>query len=579
MGNLGGCLPKMDCYGTCVDGVQKSFDEEEEEKPSSTQSRFVDTSNSYKDKRTLLLAKKNQHKSSSERRCDLRHRSSVLFPGEEQETNPALELFDFVGYDFMRDAFESANKEIDALVDHIVGTTMSSNGFVTFTELSTASFASCVLLTHKPFVLEVQPAPEPRDLVWKNLHIDRSVTRKKTRLATIFFILGALLWSIPLTAIQALSSAESLSNTNGMEWIMTAGGGSVATFINGYLPVVLLLGLIMVLPIIFEWVAINYEHRKSNSDIQESILGRYFYYQLANIYITVTAGSIWDSLSEIVDDPASILVLLGTSLPTVVGYFISLLITKTLAGLPMVLLRFGELGRFSLLRLFFEDNLLTQRELDQVYRPREILYGWEYPTQLLVIIICFTYACISPIILLFGALYFSCALVVYKKQVLYVYTPNYESGGKMFPTICYYTLLGLTMSQVTFLGYLILKQGYFEPIVILPLPFYTLWKNSEFMSLYNAPSNTISLERARELDSRFFSGEPGTPSTISLHFSQDSYRQPVLTKPPILPLSYRAGKTDEVTEYVCDVLNDDAALSRSDVYRMMRDDTNSTLEP
>ena len=80
----------------------------------------------------------------------------------------------------------------------------------------------------------------------------------------------------------------------------------------------------------------------------------------------------------------------------------------------MVLLRVGELARFSLLRCIFREKKLTQRELDQIYRGREIFYGWEYPTQLLVIVICFTYACISPVVLPFGCVYFSAALLVYK---------------------------------------------------------------------------------------------------------------------------------------------------------------------
>lgn len=45
--------------------------------------------------------------------------------------------------------------------------------------------------------------------------------------------------------------------------------------------------------------------------------------------------------------------------------------------------------------------------------------------------ICFTYACISPIILPIGAIYFLAALIVYKKQILLVYAQEYESGGSM----------------------------------------------------------------------------------------------------------------------------------------------------
>ena len=81
-------------------------------------------------------------------------------------------------------------------------------------------------------------------------------------------------------------------------------------------------------------------------------------------------------------------------------------------------------------------------------------YGWEIPSQIFVIMICFTYAVICPVILPFGALYFGFSLIVYKKQILYVYQPVYESGGAMFPGSLQKTLLSLALGQITFIGYL-----------------------------------------------------------------------------------------------------------------------------
>jgi hypothetical protein len=80
--------------------------------------------------------------------------------------------------------------------------------------------------------------------------------------------------------------------------------------------------------VIFEYVAVKYERRKTYSDVQTSMLSRYFYYQLANIYVSVTAGSILKSLKDILDHPSNIVQLLGESLPTMAGYFIALLVTK-----------------------------------------------------------------------------------------------------------------------------------------------------------------------------------------------------------------------------------------------------------
>jgi hypothetical protein len=183
---------------------------------------------------------------------------------------------------------------------------------------------------------------------------------------------------------------------------------AIASFVNGYLPVVALLTLLLILPIIFEAVAEKYETRKTKSEIQKSVFQRYFYYQvsglnvrfkisaylslflfnvkdllfifsppqLANIYISITAGSIWRSVYDIIDKPYNCLVILGKALPKVAGYFISLLLTKILAGLPMVLLRFGALARMLLLKALFNESLMTQREV--IVLRKKTFYRFEY---------------------------------------------------------------------------------------------------------------------------------------------------------------------------------------------------------
>ena len=147
----------------------------------------------------------------------------------------------------------------------------------------------------------------------------------------------------------------------------------MSQFVNGYLPVAALLALTMILPVIFELLATSYERRKRLSDVQDSMLGRYFYFQVLNLYISVTAGSVWKSLGDIIDHPTSILSLLGESIPFMVGYFVSVLVTKILVGLPTVFVRFGALSKMMLRRMLSLPSKLTQRELDEMYSPENVL--------------------------------------------------------------------------------------------------------------------------------------------------------------------------------------------------------------
>ena len=81
-----------------------------------------------------------------------------------------------------------------------------------------------------------------------------------------------------------------------MEWILTK--GNVEILVNAYLPVVLFLSLIMVLPYIFEWIAVSCEGRKTNSDITRSMIDRYFYYQVSNLKLRFQGSFSFPAISK-----------------------------------------------------------------------------------------------------------------------------------------------------------------------------------------------------------------------------------------------------------------------------------------
>eukprot|EP00523_Entomoneis_sp_CCMP467_P008539 CAMPEP_0168737984 /NCGR_PEP_ID=MMETSP0724-20121128/10690_1 /TAXON_ID=265536 /ORGANISM="Amphiprora sp., Strain CCMP467" /LENGTH=1061 /DNA_ID=CAMNT_0008785295 /DNA_START=92 /DNA_END=3277 /DNA_ORIENTATION=- len=471
-----------------------------------------------------------------------------------------------LGMDFAISGLRLANRQLDIAAEGLIGSTMSSTGFVTFLDLSSTTCAVSAPLTVKPGALKARVAPEPREINWENVHISKTTLLRREQFVNLILFVGVILWSFPLAAIQAFAKAEYLAQLPGMRWILTFHGGTLTSFVNGYLPVVALLVLIIILPLIFEQIARRYERRKTFSDVQSSMLSRYFFFQLANVYVSVTAGSILKSLADILDHPSNILGLLGDSLPTMVGYFVALLVTKIMAGLPMVFLRFGALSRMLILRLLASsEKRVTQRELDWVYRLENVQYGWEFPTQLLVVVIVFTYAIICPIILPFGLLYFLGALTVYKKQILYVYSPVYESGGAMFPIAIQRTLFGLVCGQMTLLGYTVTRHCYYQPASLIPLPIMTVWAMRYMSRTFAEPSGSLSMERARHYDRSLHVSDNGrnqdplgrgadrTMQNIETRrrtFDKNSYRQPVLTEVAALPWMYRRGSDDDETVLV-----------------------------
>lgn len=124
----------------------------------------------------------------------------------------------------------------------------------------------------------------------------------------------------------------------------------------------LLLLLLSILPVIFDFIARSYEGRKLESEIQNSIMTRYFYYQLANVFVSVGLGSVANSIQEIIQNPSAILSILGTSLPSLSLYFTNLLIIKSFTGVPIELLRLWPLVRILTVRLCVDKKTRTTRE-------------------------------------------------------------------------------------------------------------------------------------------------------------------------------------------------------------------------
>jgi len=51
---------------------------------------------------------------------------------------------------------------------------------------------------------------------------------------------------------------------------------------------------------------------------------------------------------------------------------------KILAGLPIIMLRFGVMSKMFFIKFCFKEKIITQRELDEVYKQNQtIFYGWE----------------------------------------------------------------------------------------------------------------------------------------------------------------------------------------------------------
>jgi len=213
-------------------------------------------------------------------------------------------------------------------------------------------------------------------------------------------IVGALFWSIVVTAISAVSNMQSISRV--IPSLQHYSDTQLYQFANSYLAIALLLILLAILPFVFDFIARYYEGLKTESEIQNSIMTRYFYYQLANIYVSVGLGSVASSLHEVLANPANILTILGASVPTFSTYFACLVIVKTMTAVPIEMLRIIPLLDILSVSMCMDKRRCTRRELRTgAFADPPMLYGWIYPSIMMVLMIMMTYATVRLCVGLF----------------------------------------------------------------------------------------------------------------------------------------------------------------------------------
>ena len=106
-------------------------------------------------------------------------------------------------------------------------------------------------------------------------------------------------------------------------------------------------------------------------------MARYFYYQLANVYVTVGSNSITKSFNEIINKPQNIASILGENLPQVSIYFANLIITRTFLSAVIELLRIWPLITILFVKTCSDKNKMTRRELKSgAFLDPPMDYGW-----------------------------------------------------------------------------------------------------------------------------------------------------------------------------------------------------------
>ena len=163
-----------------------------------------------------------------------------------------------------------------------------------------------------------------------------------------------------------LASVAAISNLDTLQKylpFLSVLGATARAIIQGLLPVIIVLLFSLVVNWIMDAISRYGERRKTESAIQLEIFKWYFMYQIANVYLLLLAGSVFDSLENAIDDPSSILDLVSSALPNQSVFFVNYVLTTWLGGTPLVLLQLVPILLLILYRLIDNSERITRSKV------------------------------------------------------------------------------------------------------------------------------------------------------------------------------------------------------------------------
>jgi hypothetical protein len=221
----------------------------------------------------------------------------------------------------------------------------------------------------------------------------------------------------------------------------------VISFVQGFLPSVLLVVLLMLVPIIFRMLARS-EGIPQKTGVELSLMDRFFMFQVIVGFLVVAVSSGILATLPALKTPSGVPSKLAQNVPKSSTFFLTYVLLQGLAGTASGFLQIGPLVVY-----YAKITLLasTPRSVYKIkYNPRTSEWGTLFPRMTQLVAITFGYSIISPIIngLAFGAFFLFYFLYKYLFTWVNDQPSSSETGGLFFPKAINHIFAGLYVQQL-----------------------------------------------------------------------------------------------------------------------------------
>lgn len=242
-------------------------------------------------------------------------------------------------------------------------------------------------------------------------------------------------------------------------------------------------------------------------------------------------------LTNMLNNPESIVGFLANSLPAQSSYFIQIVFVFTFLVQGIELLRVVPLS-FAFVRRFVGPKLTAKersRTWNHIYSledPPPFYLAEVFAQIVLFYVVFFVYSSISPITCVF---LFACFMILesgYRYHFIHNYKQECDSGGRLWKGFMDVLMSSIIIGQLTLIGVLLLNQAFYSVPALAPLLGITIlyWITVHPKRLHVA--SRLPAIQAKALDKE---RAVARSESCNLDDLRDLYLQPALQKPILLP--------------------------------------------
>ncbi|KAL5582244.1 hypothetical protein UlMin_014686 [Ulmus minor] len=383
------------------------------------------------------------------------------------------------------DRVDQCEKKLEDLEDNVRMEQSSLMGkevpaaFVSFKSRLGAAVALHIQQGVNPTEWITERAPEPHDVHWP--FFSASFLKRWILKLVVVVACAALtiLFLIPVVVVQGLTHLDQLET-----WFPFLKGilelAVVSQVITGYLPSLILQFFLSLVPPIMIILS-SMQGYISHSQIEKSACDKVLWFTIWNIFFAnVLSGSVLYQVNVFLE-PKKIPRVLAEAVPSQAAFFIAYVVTSGWTSLS------SELCRLTTLLWSYIKKICGGETSDEFEVP-SIPYHSEIPRIVFFGLLGVTYFFLAPLILPFLLVYYCLGYIIYRNQLLNVYSPKYETGGKFWPIVHNSTIFALILMHVIAIGLFGLKKLPLASSLTIPLPVLTLLFNEycrkRFLSIF-----------------------------------------------------------------------------------------------